>query len=237
MAMESATKLSKIEQAKAEFCGLDLAPRLAELAADGWQSLDEATLAIDPTADNTVESDGTVALTLVAGTGYTVGTSTPVMGTITNDDSTVTLIVSPAAAIEDGTANLIYTFTRTGFTTNALTVNYTVAGTATLGTDYTGISSIDSTKIVSFAAGASTTVVTVDPTADATADATVEPNETVTLTLAAGVGYTVGTTAAVTGTIVNDDVSSSTTYTLTSTQSSLQLLGGKRISEIWKQFQ
>ena len=46
MAMESATKLSKIEQAKAEFCGLDLAPRLAELAADGWQSLDEATLTI-----------------------------------------------------------------------------------------------------------------------------------------------------------------------------------------------
>ena len=44
--MESATKLSKIEQAKAEFCGLDLAPRLAELAADGWQSLDEATLTI-----------------------------------------------------------------------------------------------------------------------------------------------------------------------------------------------
>jgi ferredoxin-nitrite reductase len=46
MAMESATKLSKIEQAKAEFCGLDLAPRLAELASDGWQSLDEATLTI-----------------------------------------------------------------------------------------------------------------------------------------------------------------------------------------------
>ncbi len=46
MAMESATKLSKIEQAKAEFCGLDLSPRLAELAADGWQSLDEATLTI-----------------------------------------------------------------------------------------------------------------------------------------------------------------------------------------------
>ena len=39
-------KLSKVEQAKADLCGLDLAPRLAELAAEGWESLDEATLTI-----------------------------------------------------------------------------------------------------------------------------------------------------------------------------------------------
>ncbi|MEA5412192.1 ferredoxin--nitrite reductase [Synechococcus sp. BA-120 BA3] len=40
------TGLSKVEQAKADLCGLDLAPRLAELAAEGWDSLDEATLTI-----------------------------------------------------------------------------------------------------------------------------------------------------------------------------------------------
>ncbi len=39
-------ELSKVERAKAELCGLDLAPRLAELAAAGWESLDEATLTI-----------------------------------------------------------------------------------------------------------------------------------------------------------------------------------------------
>jgi ferredoxin-nitrite reductase len=39
-------KLSKIEQAKAEFCGLELAPNLEELAATGWENLDEATLTI-----------------------------------------------------------------------------------------------------------------------------------------------------------------------------------------------
>ena len=38
--------LSKIEQAKAEFCGLDLASRLGELGAAGWESLDEADLTI-----------------------------------------------------------------------------------------------------------------------------------------------------------------------------------------------
>ncbi|MEY4759021.1 MAG: hypothetical protein RLZZ268_519, partial [Cyanobacteriota bacterium] len=38
--------LSKIEQAKVEPCGLDLAPRLEELGRQGWESLDEATLTI-----------------------------------------------------------------------------------------------------------------------------------------------------------------------------------------------
>ncbi|MFM7087471.1 MAG: ferredoxin--nitrite reductase [Cyanobium sp.] len=37
---------NKIEEAKATACGLDLAPRLAELAAGGWEQLDEATLTI-----------------------------------------------------------------------------------------------------------------------------------------------------------------------------------------------
>lgn len=41
-----ATALNKIEQAKAAYCGLDLEPRLQELAAAGWDSLDEATLTI-----------------------------------------------------------------------------------------------------------------------------------------------------------------------------------------------
>ncbi len=39
-------ELSKVERAKAELCGLELEPRLAELAAAGWESLDEATLTI-----------------------------------------------------------------------------------------------------------------------------------------------------------------------------------------------
>ena len=160
-----------------------------------------ATLTIDPTADSVVESDETVALTLATGTGYTVGTTPAVTGTITNDDSVVTLARSPETVIEDGIANLVYTFTRTGFIAGALTVNYTVAGTAVLGTDYTGIATPGTTKTVSFAAGAATAIVTVDPTADSV----VEVDETVALTLATGTGYTVGTRNAVVGTITNDD--------------------------------
>jgi hypothetical protein len=110
----------------------------------------------------------------------------------------ITLAVAPAAVAEDGSSNLVYTFTRTGLLTNELTVNYTVAGSATLGTDYTGIPSTPTIKTVTFAAGASAATVTVDPTADAE----VEGDETVSLTLAAGTGYTIGTTTAVSGTIL-----------------------------------
>ncbi|TYT72477.1 Calx-beta domain-containing protein, partial [Microcystis aeruginosa] len=137
-------------------------------------------------------------LTLTSGTGYTVGTTTPVTGTITNDDfPSITLAVSPSSVTEDGTTNLVYTFTRSGVTTNPLTVNYSISGTATNGTDYTSIPTS-----VTFAAGSSTATVTVDPTADTT----VEPDETVILTLASGTGYTIGTTTPVTGTITNGPV-------------------------------
>ncbi|MCA2898041.1 Calx-beta domain-containing protein [Microcystis sp. M039S1] len=159
-----------------------------------------ATVTVDPTPDTTVETDETVILTLAAGTGYTVGTTTAVTGTINNDDTNVTLAVSPASVTEDGTTNLIYTFTRNGVTTNSLTVNYSISGTATLNTDYTRTGT---NNTVTFAAGSSTATVTIDPTADTI----VESDETVILTLAAGTGYTVGTTTPVTGTITNDDTS------------------------------
>ncbi len=163
-----------------------------------------ATVTIDPTTDTLVEDNETVALTLASGAGYTVGTTTAITGTITNDDTQVTLAVAPLTVNEDGTTNLTYTFTRAGVTTNALTVNYGVGGTATLGTDYaqTGAASFTAASgTVTFAAGATTAIVTIDPTTDII----VEDNETVALTLTTGAGYTVGTTTAITGTITNDD--------------------------------
>ncbi len=105
--------------------------------------------------------------------------TTKLTGTITNDDfPSITLAVSPSSVNEDGTTNLVYTFTRTGSTTSALTANYTVGGTATFSTDYTqtGAATFTSTTgTVNFVANSSTATVTVDPTADTT----VESNETV----------------------------------------------------------
>ncbi|MEB3195229.1 MAG: phosphodiester glycosidase family protein, partial [Cyanobacteriota bacterium] len=165
-----------------------------------------ATVTIDPTTDSAVEPDETVALSLAAGSGYTIGTTTAVVGTIANDDvppppvvPVVTLAISPASVPEDGPNNLIYTFSRSGPTTNPLTVNYSTGGTATPGSDYTGLPGTPAS--ITFAAGSATATVTIDPTNDSA----VEPDETVALSLASGSGYTIGTTTAVVGTITNDD--------------------------------
>src|SRR4029079_508079 len=163
------------------------------------------TVTIDPTADSTVEPDETVILTVVAGAGYTVGAPSSATGTITNDDTDVSVAVAPSSTAEDGAGNLVYTFTRAGVTTGALTANFTIGGTATFNTDYTqsgATTFVPPNGTVQFAAGSSTATVTVDPTPDTT----VEPDETVILTVAAGTGYNVAAVNnSATGTITNDD--------------------------------
>lgn len=166
---------------------------------------DTVIVTVNPTADTTVEGNETVGLTVVSGTGYTA-TGSPATGTITNDDTDVSVaIISPAptAVNEDLATNLVYTFTRTGVTTNVLTVNFTVGGSATLGGDYaaSGAATFTATSgTVTFPANVTTVTVTVDPVADTV----VEPSETVILTMDVGSGYTPTGTQA-TGTITNDD--------------------------------
>jgi len=157
-----------------------------------------ATVVIDPTVDGTVEADETVTLTVAAGSGYTVGAPASATGTILNDDvPTATISVSPVAVAEDGAPNLVYTVTLNQASFSALSIGYTIGGTAINGTDY---ATIASPLVIS--AGSTTGTVTVNPTADAT----IETDETVTLTLNAGAGYTVGVPNSTTGTILNDDL-------------------------------
>ncbi len=157
-----------------------------------------ATFPIDPSVDGTVEADETVTFTVAAGTGYTVGVPASATGTILNDDvPSATISVSPANVAEDGAPNLVYTVTLNQASFSALSIGYTIGGTATNGTDYATI-----TSPLVIPAGSTTGTITVNPTADAT----IETNETVTLTLNAGAGYTVGVPNAATGTILNDDL-------------------------------
>jgi hypothetical protein len=113
----------------------------------------------------------------------------------------VDIAVSPVSVSEDGATNLTYVVTRSLSIASLTTVNITISGTATSGTDYTG-----GVATVVIPAGATTATFTVDPTVDGT----VEADETVTMTVAAGTGYTVGVPASATGTILNDDVPSAT---------------------------
>ena len=157
-----------------------------------------ATFTIDPSVDGTVEADETVTMTVAAGTGYTVGVPASATGTILNDDvPSATISVTPANVAEDGAPNLVYTVTLNQASFSALSINYTIGGTATNGTDYATI-----TSPLVIPAGSTTGTITVNPTADAT----IEANETVTLTLNAGAGYTVGVPNSATGTILNDDL-------------------------------
>ena len=48
-----------------------------------------ATVTVDPTVDSEIEPDETVALTLAAGSGYTIGTAAAAVGTILNDDTAI----------------------------------------------------------------------------------------------------------------------------------------------------
>ncbi|NCQ75846.1 MAG: hypothetical protein GPI98_20145, partial [Microcystis aeruginosa W13-13] len=165
------------------------------------------TVIIPIVNDSDFEGNETVNLTLSSPTGgATLGTQTTATLTIVDNDlPTVSLAVSPASVTEDGTNNLVYTFTRTGNTASPLTVHFNVSGNATFNNDYSqsGADSFSGTSgSITFAAGSNTATLTIDPTADTI----FEQDETVGLTLVSSANYNRGTTNTVTSTIINDDV-------------------------------
>ena len=159
-----------------------------------------ATVILNPATDAAVEPDETAILTVSSGTGYTVGIPGAATGTLTNDDTSVDISVSPVSVAEDGASNLVFTFTRTGVTSGALTVNFSVSGTAGFSTDYaqTGAASFSATSgTITIGPGSSTATVTVDPITDGTNEAI----KTVVLTVTSGPGYDPGSANAATGSI------------------------------------
>lgn len=113
------------------------------------------------------------------------------------EPNTITLTVSPLTTAEGGAA-LVYTFSRSGSTTDALTVNFTYTGTASLGTDYkqTGATAFaNGTGSITFNPGAATATLTLTVLDDAL---TTEGSETVTLSITDGfyfVGEAIASTA------------------------------------------
>ena len=109
---------------------------------------------------------------------------------------TITISASTPNASETGPTAGQFTVSRTGSTASSLTVNYTVGGTATNGTDYATLSGS-----VIIGAGSATALITVSPVDDAL----VEGNETVILTLSANAAYTVGSPNNATVNIADND--------------------------------
>ncbi|MEA5549740.1 Calx-beta domain-containing protein [Anabaena cylindrica UHCC 0172] len=162
-----------------------------------------STAIIDLTVinDPILEAKETVIVTLASSANYTLGTAqTATVNIVDNDKPTVTIKASDATAAETLTGQTAnpgrFTITRTGDLSSSPTVNYTVAGTATNGTDYQTL-----TKNVTFAAGSATAIIDVTPIDDAV----YEGNETVIVTLAGNANYTVGTAKTATVNIVDND--------------------------------
>ncbi|WP_429002915.1 putative Ig domain-containing protein [Xanthomonas sacchari] len=157
-----------------------------------------ASFSVTPVADTTVEPDETVIFQVANGTGYSIGNPSSATATIVNDDyPSASIAVSPASVYENGGNNLVYTVSLSQPSPSALSIGFSVGGTATSGTDYAAVNS----PLV-IAAGQTSGTITVSPTPDTT----VEPDETVVISLNAGSGYTVGSPSSATGTILNDDL-------------------------------
>ena len=165
-----------------------------------------ATITLTPIDDVLVETNETAIVTLSGNAAYTLGATTTATATIVSDDvaptlPTVTLSTTDAAAAEANRDPGTFTVTRSGATTAALTVNYSISGTATNGTDFDNL-----TGSVVIPAGATSATITVRPADDSIIDA----NETTIVTLSGNSSYILGATTVGTVTITDNDVPTTT---------------------------
>ncbi len=155
-----------------------------------------ATLVVTPFADNLVEINETVVLTLSAAAGYTIGTPSSATVTIADDPAIVTLAASDATATESGLSTGTFTLNRSGGDlTSQLIVSVIRGGSAGNNVDY-----VFGANSIFIPAGQATVTQLVTPFADNL----VEGNETVTLNLSASSSYTIGTPNSGTVTITDD---------------------------------
>ena len=105
----------------------------------------------------------------------------------------VTIVATDGSASESGDTGT-FVVSRSGPTTNALTVEYAIGGTATNGTDYQLIPAS-----VTIPAGAESATITITPASDPSA----EGDENVALTLTANPNYLIGAPGAAAVTIVD----------------------------------
>jgi hypothetical protein len=152
-----------------------------------------ADVLVTPVVDATTEGSESVILTLTDVGAYELGAPATATVTITDTDSPlVSVSAFDSTASETGPDMGIFRFSRTGSTAAALTVTFTVAGTATGPADYQTLP-----VSVTFAAGQATSDVYVIPFGDAL----LEGSESVIVTITDGASYDLGAPATATVTI------------------------------------
>ncbi|QDU75664.1 Intracellular serine protease [Bremerella volcania] len=165
----------------------------------------EATyvLTIQVTGDTEVEQDEQFQIMLSNATSGTLIAEETASGTILADDSIVDIVPLDAEKPEGtgGSTEFQFTVSRTGDTSQALSVDYSVAGTGTFPADASDFGTVFPSGTVEIPAG-STSVTLVIPVV---ADLTLEDDEQFIVTLGTPTGATQQGIAAATGTIFNDD--------------------------------
>ncbi|MFW6732679.1 MAG: beta strand repeat-containing protein, partial [Synechococcus sp.] len=154
------------------------------------------------TDDAIVEGSETAVLTVAAGAGYTVGAGASATVTIADNDLPVVTVIAtdPTAAETAGAPDPgVFTLSRSGPTTNSLTVAVAMSGTSTNGADYTTIPAT-----ATFAAGSATAVVNVAVIDDLLIEGATP--ETAILTIQSGLTYVVGAASSATVTITDNDL-------------------------------
>ena len=184
----------------------------ADFVADGNQGAGKtvtiaadtasATYTVATVPDIIDEPSGPVTVTVAPGSGYTVGNPGGSAAVTVNDDdgpppaTPVASFAAPSERVSEsaGTRNVRVNFSPAP--ASALTLGYTVGGTAASGADYTALPG--TVAVSPGATGVDIAVAIADDGAN-------EHDETVVLTLTAGTGYTVGSTGVHTLTIADDD--------------------------------
>ena len=143
-----------------------------------------ANFLVTPVNDAMAECSETVVAVLVTNSAYTIAFPNTATVTISDDDlPAVSIVALDTSVWENSGGGASLRLTRNGCLSSALTVNYTVSGSAAAGTDYSGLSGS-----VTIPAGAASAIVTVTPINDSN----VEGDETIVLTLASSASYTAG---------------------------------------------
>ena len=185
-------------------------------------------IAVTIKADNIVDSNEQIVLNFGKVTGGIAGKSQGKIS-ILDRNSSYTIAANNPSVTEgnSGKTPAAFTVTRNGSTELWSTVDYTITGTATNGTDYNNIGGTSgataTTGKITFAAGETSKTITLD----VLGDANIEPDETVVITLSNSVspgGAPTIATATATTTIKNDDTAG---FTVSPNAISTTEAGGK----------
>ncbi|MBS9386617.1 MAG: cadherin-like domain-containing protein [Dolichospermum sp. BR01] len=173
-------------------------------------------ITVNVRGDATIEPDENFIVTVFNPTNNAVITTATATGTIQNDDTALAIAPTNAVQTEGNSGNKAFTFTvtRLGATTGTNTVNWVVTGTGTNPADATDFGGTFPSATLTFAAGETSKIITVNPQGDITQ----ETNEQFKVTLSNPSNGATLTTATAIGIIQNDDfIGNDTNNSLTGT--------------------